>query len=161
MIWSALPLRVEQALMCGRRRVGKLLRSVGSCSVGGVMAAYNGVEPAYCALATERNRTPTCAHAPQRGPLQPARFSAAWWPAAWAPCLGPYGARYLAMGAAAGAVAVVGTLLSPGAVAPAARVCRRPSGDPSRHSRSWGASAQMAPLPARGGLVLLALERAI
>lgn len=56
-----------------------------------------------------------------------------------------YGAPgYLAMGVAAGAVVVVGTLLSAWGLAPAARVCRRPSGSPEPITARWDESGAMA-----------------
>ncbi|APD48034.1 MFS transporter [Synechococcus sp. CS-602] len=131
MIWSALPLGLSMALMWWFPPGGELLR-FGWFVLSSVvfMAAYTGVNLPYCALATELTEDTKL-----RTRLNAARFTGSILSSLVGLLLGAllvgYGAPgYLAMGAAAGAVAVVGTLLSAWGLAPAARVCRRPSGRP-------------------------------
>lgn len=132
MVWSAVPLGLSMALMWWFPPGGELLRFGWFVLISVVfMAAYTGVNLPYCALATELSEDTRL-----RTRLNAARFTGSILSSLLGLMLGAllvgYGAPgYLAMGVAAGAVMVVGTLLSAWGMAPAARVCRRPSGAPA------------------------------
>ncbi|CAK6695747.1 MFS transporter [Synechococcus sp. CBW1107] len=131
MVWSAVPLGLSMALMWWFPPGGELLRFGWFVLISVVfMAAYTGVNLPFCALATELSEDTRL-----RTRLNAARFTGSILSSLLGLMLGAllvgYGAPgYLAMGVAAGAVVVVGTLLSAWGLAPAARVCRRPSGSP-------------------------------
>ncbi|MGB5240023.1 MAG: MFS transporter [Prochlorococcaceae cyanobacterium] len=132
MVWSAGPLGLSMALMWWFPPGGELLRFGWFVLISVVfMAAYTGVNLPYCALATELSEDTRL-----RTRLNAARFTGSILSSLLGLMLGAllvgYGAPgYLAMGVVAGAVMVVGTLLSAWGMAPAARVCRRPSGAPA------------------------------
>ncbi len=132
MVWSAVPLGLSMALMWWFPPGGELLRFGWFVLISVVfMAAYTGVNLPYCALATELSEDTRL-----RTRLNAARFTGSILSSLLGLMLGAllvgYGAPgYLAMGVAAGAVMVVGTLLSAWGMAPAAQVCRRPSGAPA------------------------------